>query len=376
MVDMLRSHERTLHERPSFHMSVGFFKAGNCRGKILKSIDPELNKERVVNVCVVGGSGFIGTNLCQRLADQDIPFTIVDLKPSARFPDKSRIADIRAKATLENTIDGDVVVNLAAVHTDNVSDPRAYHDTNVLGTRNLAEICAQKGIPKIVFTSTVAVYGFAPPNTGEEGAIKPFNEYGRTKWQAEQELNLWYSDDLSGRSLIIVRPTVVFGEGNRGNVFNLFNQIASGRFIMIGTGRNTKSIAYVGNVAAFLERCILTESQHGIFNYVDTPDYDMNALVKTIRRELKGKYGVGLRLPRWAGMVAGHAFDLVSRITGRKFSISVVRVQKFTAFSSFSSAKHELDGFEPSFTLEEGLKRTLQSEFLSTDPTHEIFYTE
>ena len=60
---------------------------------------------------------------------------------------------------------------------------------------------------------------------------------------------VWQSK--SGNSLIIVRPTVIFGEGNRGNVFNLFNQIASGKFVMVGKGENKKSMAYIGNVVAF-----------------------------------------------------------------------------------------------------------------------------
>ena len=54
------------------------------------------------------------------------------------------------------------------------------------------------------------------------------------------------------RSLVIIRPTVIFGKGNRGNVFNLFNQINKGLFAMIGDGENIKSMAYVKNVASFL----------------------------------------------------------------------------------------------------------------------------
>ena len=53
------------------------------------------------------------------------------------------------------------------------------------------------------------------------------------------------------KSLIIVRPTVIFGEGNRGNVFNLLNQIASGKFFMVGKGENKKSMAYIHNIVAF-----------------------------------------------------------------------------------------------------------------------------
>ena len=116
------------------------------------------------------------------------------------------------------------------------------------------QVCDEKKIKKIIFTSTVAVYGFAKAGTDESGEIDPFNEYGRTKFEAEKIFLYWYHQ--GERSLIIVRPTVVFGDGNRGNVFNLFNQIANNKFLMIGDGQNKKSMAYVENVVAFLEVCI------------------------------------------------------------------------------------------------------------------------
>ena len=106
---------------------------------------------------------------------------------------------------------GDVVVNQAAVHRDDVRDKSEYQRTNVDGAENVAQVCSEKGIKKIVFTSTVAVYGFAEPGTNESGKINPFNEYGRTKFEAEEKLRSW--QEASDNSLLIVRPTVIFGEG-------------------------------------------------------------------------------------------------------------------------------------------------------------------
>ena len=208
-------------------------------------------------ITVIGGSGFVGTNLCRLLAMKQQEFEIIDLKMSSQFPKKCKIADVRDAETLRKTITGDVVVNLAAVHRDDVRDKSDYQMTNVIGAENIAMVCEEKSIEKIVFTSSVAVYGFAEPGTDENGVINPFNEYGRTKFAAEEKLRDWYLKNNS--SLIIVRPTVIFGEGNRGNVFNLLKQIASGRFLMVGNGENKKSMAYVANVVAFLEACIATK---------------------------------------------------------------------------------------------------------------------
>mgnify|MGYP001404560944 CR=1 FL=1 len=325
-------------------------------------------------ITVIGGSGFVGTNLCQQLALKQQDFEIIDLKMSNQFPEKCKIADVRDADALRKTINGDVVVNLAAVHRDDVKDKSEYQRTNVDGAANVALVCEEKGIDKIVFTSTVSVYGFAAPGTDESGAINPFNEYGRTKFAAEEKLRQWQTQ--GGNSLIIVRPTVIFGEGNRGNVFNLLNQIASGKFVMVGKGENKKSMAYIGNVVAFLETCIAAEQTYGVYNYVDTPDLTMNELVSQVRAKLKGKNGVGPRLPYWLGLIIGYTADLVAKLSGKNLSVSSIRVKKFAASTEFRSARACLDQFIAPFSLSDGVQRTLQSGFIDQDPNREIFYTE
>ncbi|MDB4122130.1 NAD-dependent epimerase/dehydratase family protein [Octadecabacter sp.] len=326
-------------------------------------------------ITVIGGSGFVGTNLCRQLASKQQDFEIIDLKMSNQFPDKCKIADVRDVDTLRQTVSGDVVVHLAAVHRDDVRDKSEYQRTNVDGAENIALVCEEKGIDKIVFTSTVAVYGFAEPGTNESGTINPFNEYGRTKFDAEEKLRAWQSRDEQN-ALIIVRPTVIFGEGNRGNVYNLLNQVASGKFMMVGKGENKKSMAYIGNIVAFLEACVKTQEKYNVYNYIDTPDLTMNELVSQVRNTLSGKNSVGIRLPRWLGMLLGYVADAVSRVSGRNLSVSSIRVKKFTASTEFKSAKKGVDGFIPPYKISEGLNRTLESEFVSPDPEREIFFTE
>ena len=325
-------------------------------------------------ITVIGGSGFVGTNLCRQLALKQQDFEIIDLKISNQFPEKCKIADVRDPNMLRETITGDVVVNLAAVHRDDVRDKSEYQRTNVDGAENIALVCEEKGIDKIVFTSSVAVYGFSESVTDETGVINPFNEYGRTKFEAEKKLQSWH--EKNDKSLIIVRPTVIFGEGNRGNVFNLLNQIASGKFLMLGDGENKKSMAYIANIVAFLETCIATDHKYGVYNYVDTPDLTMNELVSQVRRKLKGKNGVGVRLPYLLGLILGYTADVISKLSGKNFPVSSIRVKKFASSTEFSSAKASLDNFHAPFQLIEGLERTLQSEFISPEPNREIFFTE
>lgn len=330
--------------------------------------------QKFAKITVIGGSGFVGTNLCQELADRKIPFEILDIKKSRRFGNKCKIADVRDIQSLRETITGDVVVHLAAAHRDDIQDKSEYVSTNVHGAENVAKICTEKNIRKIVFTSSVAVYGFAIPGTDETGAINPFNEYGKTKFQAEQKFRIWSSE--GNNRLIIIRPTVIFGEGNRGNVYNLIKQISSGAFFMIGSGKNFKSMAYIGNVVEFILKCIETDREYAVFNYVDTPDWNMNKFVRYVRFVLRGSDGVGFRLPRSIGMILGYAADGVARLTRKRLPLSSIRVRKFCSPTVFGSAKEELDGFIAPFTLQEGIDRTLRSEFISPDPGREIFFTE
>ena len=82
-------------------------------------------------------------------------------------------------------------------------------------------MCRELGIEWLIFTSSAAVYGMAAPDTAEERPVTLVNAYGRTKPVAEQEHPAWQAEAPERRSRVIVGPTVVFGEGNRGNVYDL-----------------------------------------------------------------------------------------------------------------------------------------------------------
>lgn len=325
-------------------------------------------------ISVIGGSGFVGTNFCHFLSERQIPFEIIDLKRSKSYPENTTLADVRDIDSLRKAITGDIVVNLAAVHRDDVNDKNEYYATNVEGAENIIKVCRENDINKIVFTSSVAVYGFAKPGTGEDGKIKPFNEYGRTKYLAEEKFRSWQSEGKN--SLIIVRPTVIFGEGNRGNVFNLMNQIASGQFAMIGSGANTKSMAYIGNIIPFLYECVQVKQSYGVYNYVDTPNISMQELVSVVKKNLKQDNKKYPKIPYWLGMMIGYIADLIIKVSGKKLPISSIRVRKFCATTEFSSNKASLNNFTARFSLEEGLSRTIQSEFIHPNRDREIFFTE
>ncbi len=326
-------------------------------------------------ITILGGSGFIGSRLCLRLSQSKKLFQIIDKAPSEFFPDKVLSADIRKPLMLSFSADPTVLINLAAEHRDNVRPLSLYEDVNVDGAKHVCDLARMKGINKIIFTSSVAVYGFAPLQTNESGLIAPFNDYGRTKWEAEQVYMQWQAEDPKNRTLVIVRPTVVFGERNRGNVFNLLRQIAYGKFVMIGNGLNRKSMAYVENVAAFLEYSLDSKPGVHIYNYIDKPDFTMNALVTHVKKLLGRSPNIKLRLPFSVGFLIGLCFDLIAKITVKKFPISAIRVKKFCANSVYESAV-ESTGFVPPVPIMDAIEKTVRFEFIEDHKSEPVFYSE
>ena len=239
-----------------------------------------------MTITIIGGSGFVGTRLARRLLEAGHTVRIADKRPSHAYPELWTRCDIRnapqEKAEFaESLTDADTapgaaaeaarlqsmhslidalrgsgaVINLAAEHRDDVTPKTLYDEVNVEGSRHVCDACTALGIRTVVFTSSVAVYGFAPAGTDESGAIAYFNDYGRTKYLAEGVYRGWLAGSTENCA-VIIRPTVIFGEQNRGNVYNLLRQIAGGRFPMVGKGTNRKSMNYVENVAAFVQYCI------------------------------------------------------------------------------------------------------------------------
>ena len=331
-----------------------------------------------MKVTLIGASGFVGTRLLGLLGEEPQKYECknVDLQPSHFFNDLTVIGDVREQEQMDREVKGsDVVVLLAAQHRDDVSPVSLYYDTNVGGMEVTLKAMEKAGCKRIIFFSSVAVYGLNKQNPDENHPADPFNHYGKSKWQAEQVLQEWHKTHPDW-NIDIIRPTVIFGERNRGNVYNLLKQISSGKFLMVGKGENRKSMSYVGNIVAFVKYMIdnVTEG-YNVFNYIDKPDIDMNRLVAHVSKVLN-KHIPTTHFPYWLGMMGGYCFDLLAKITGKKLSISSVRVKKFCATTEFDATKAHTSGFKAPYTLDEGLARTLEFEFINPRTDNITFKSE
>ena len=331
----------------------------------------------MTKIKLIGASGFVGTRLLDLLKDYpEYELQNIDLQPSHFFNDLTVIGDVREQEQMDRMLaGGDLVVLLAAQHRDDVTPISLYYDTNVEGMKVTLKAMEKNGVKRLVFFSSVAVYGLNKKNPDENHPADPFNHYGKSKWQAEQVLQEWYKTHPDW-NIDIVRPTVIFGERNRGNVYNLLHQISSGKFLMVGPGTNVKSMAYVGNIVAFVKFMIeQVTTGYNVFNYIDKPDVNMNDLVAHVEKVLNKRIP-STHYPYWLGMFGGYCFDLLAMITGKKLAVSSVRVKKFCSTTQFDSTKAMNSGFVPPFTLKEGLARTLEFEFVHPKPDEIEFKSE
>jgi len=317
-----------------------------------------------MNILVTGGSGFIGTNLVSDLLELGHKVTIYDKHKSETYPDLCIVGDVREKEKLTRSIQGaDAVYHLAAEHRDDVHPASLYYDVNVGGAENIVDALEKNGVNRLIYTSTVAVYGLNSREPNEDSPIKPFNDYGKSKYEAETIFNKWADSDYT-HCLITVRPTVIFGEKNRGNVYNLINQIASNRFIMVGNGKNKKSMGYVLNCTKFLTFLLKTTTGKHVYNYADKPDLRIDELVRITKHTLFKRNDLGFRLPYMIGLLGGYAFDSLAKMTGKTYPISSIRIKKFSADTQVSAQKVKDTGFTAPYLLTDGLKRMISSEFL------------
>jgi nucleoside-diphosphate-sugar epimerase len=316
---------------------------------------------------IIGGSGFIGHVLVDILMAAGHTVRVIDRegpRPHGVGRDVPTVrADVRDRAALTEALDGcSMIYNLAAAHRDDVRPESLYDEVNVTGAANTCAAAEVHGIERIVFASSVAIYGDGDHELDETAPARPFNAYGRTKLEAEQVFRAWAARDPERRSLTMIRPTVVFGPGNRGNVYELLTQIARGRNIIIGDGRNRKSMAYVENVASFLAHARNFGTGVHVYNYADKPDLDMNQLVEQANAAF-GRASTPRHVPYALGLAVGNGFDLAARLFRRNFRISAVRVRKYCANTQFANRRALATGFVPPWTLEEALLKTIRHDF-------------
>jgi GlcNAc-P-P-Und epimerase len=316
-------------------------------------------------ILITGGSGFIGSHFHSALSQTGDntgnhgQIVNLDLLAPA-FPHTSAYVpgDVRDGHSVLDALTQhpcDAIIALAAEHRDFGIAHDDYFRTNEHGTRMICEAAAKTGVKKIVFLSSVAVYGGTSAPTSEATPPAPATPYGASKLAGEAVLAAWVKQDAS-RSVAVLRPTVVYGVNNRANMLRLLIQIDRNRYANIGRANNIKSIAYAENVvqaALFLLEAMRPGME--IYNYADQQQMTVAEISTTIAAALGKRQP--LSVPYALAYTMGLPFDLAIKLTGRDLPVSTMRIKKLCTATHHKADKLAAAGFKPRFTNTEGLQR-------------------
>ncbi len=282
----------------------------------------------------------------------------VDLAESDRSQGEARSfiqADVRLSlsAVDPRCSSPPVLYNFAAVHRTPGHPEHEYFETNLRGAENVCAFAREHEVRTIVFTSSIAPYGASEPLKTEDTLPLPNTAYGISKLVAEHIHRTWQAERSDDRRLVIVRPGVVFGAGEGGNVTRLAGAMAKKRFVYPGRKDTIKACVYVKDLARLLSE-MAERPEPGAFLYNLT--YEPAPTIEEICGAIARVTGA----PEPTLVVPGPALRAVAAaltpLQGLGGGFHPDRVKKLMVSNNISGKRLVEDGYELQFTLEEALR--------------------
>ncbi|MGC8652210.1 MAG: NAD-dependent epimerase/dehydratase family protein [Candidatus Micrarchaeia archaeon] len=241
-------------------------------------------EETAGNILVTGASGRLGSALVKALIAKGYRVNALVQKGDNEVEGASTFfADINDKATIEKAFENvDIAVHLAAIVSQYKFGKVAIHRVNVEGTRNVVDLCKIHNVNRIIFASTVDVYGQNRQNVLNEGStLKPADAYGKSKVEAERIIV------SSGIAYTIFRMAVIYGPAFEASFFKVFDAVAKGKAYIIGDGVNVLSLINIKDVVnAYILAIQGGGAPSGIYNLGDGMYYTQSYLYNLAARLL------------------------------------------------------------------------------------------
>lgn len=308
-------------------------------------------------ILITGANGFVGGSLCAEAFARN--FVVVGATRSIANVnvgyENIAVGEMDSNTVWLNALTGcDVVIHLAArVHVMLETSDNPLNDfrrVNVIGTEHLARCAAKAGVKRLVYVSSIKVNGEETSGNHiycEQDVPAPQDSYGVSKWEAEQVLHQTAQE--TGLEVVIVRPPLVYGAGVKGNFAQMLSVLARGLPLPFASVTNGRSLIYIENLVDALILCATHPAAAGQTYLVsDGEDISTSDLLKKLSLAM-GKsprlVPFSVALLKLAGRLVGKS-DQIARIVGS------LRVDS-------SKIRREL-GWVPPFSIDEGLKATVQ----------------
>lgn len=285
-----------------------------------------------------GGSGYIGKFLLRKLIEIEKfdKYYVFDIRQIEGFNEELEkglvvfnLVDVRQPIKLvDESIDGgnSWIFNFAAVHREPGHEYCEYFDTNIPGAININEFAEKAKIKNILFTSSIAPYGRSKEQRTESSPLYPETAYGISKALAEQIHQNWLNIDKT-RRLIIVRPSVIFGPGDPGNVYRMIKALKKGTFVLPNHGKIIKAYGYVFGLVESMLFTMEKDDKLIVYNYAENPIVSLSEMVSIVKNELNYKkptLKISVKLLAFIAFFIDKGF----RLLGKKSDFHPVRVKK------------------------------------------------
>lgn len=297
----------------------------------------------MTQILITGATGFVGQNLIRNL----------DTKYNIKKCGRAQLQHIDFNE-LNST---DVVIHLAGKAHDlkKVADPNAYYQVNFELTQQLFDAFLESSATVFIFMSTVkAVADEVAGVLTEEVAANPQTHYGKSKLKAEQYI---LSKALpANKRVYILRPCMIHGPGNKGNLNLLYTLVSKGIPWPLATFENQRSFCSIDNLLFVINELINREDiPSGVYNIADDTPISTNALIQLIAQSKHTKAKLW-RIPISVIKLAARIGDVLH------LPLHSERLQKLTESYQVSNAKLVNAVGKPlPVTAKEGLLRTFKS---------------
>lgn len=319
---------------------------------------------------IFGGSGFIGSFFSEYLLGLGCfdKVYLYDLEaPESKlsaFRRKMILADKRmvfvegdVRSSIEWQPDESVtlIANFAAIHREPGHENFEYYETNLLGAENICAWAEQVGCDKLIFTSSISPYGPSEEVKNERSLPVPATAYGGSKLTAEKIHQTWQARDNVRRQLVIVRPGVVFGPGEGGNVSRLIKAVLHRYFFYMGNRKTRKAGVYVKELCNAMWWVLQNQEANGervsLFNMSMNPGPSIEEYVNAVCK-VAGVKRVIPAVPYKLLLLAAYSIDFVAKPLGLNHPFSPVRISKLIRSNNILPAYLVDSGYRYLYNLE------------------------
>jgi nucleoside-diphosphate-sugar epimerase len=274
------------------------------------------------------------------------------------------ICDVRKPVNWSPAESVELIANFAAVHREPGHEDFEYYETNLLGAQNVCAWAEKVGCNRLIFTSSISPYGPSEAVKDERSLPVPATAYGGSKLAAEKIHQIWQAKDDANRRLVIVRPGVVFGPGEGGNVSRLIKAVLHRYFFYMGNRATRKAGVYVKELCNAMWWVLQQQEAKGervsLFNMTMNPGPSIEEYVNAVCMVAGVKRTVPA-VPYPLLLTAAYSIDAIARPLGVGHPFSPVRIRKLVRSNNILPTYLVENGYPYQYTLESAFADWKQS---------------